>query len=87
MILTHGEERPPARIVQHLAELLEEGLLGVEVRRIYRQDLLELVEDQHLSIRLVPRSCRCAKIEVFGKLEFREPLRRQGRYFPCALLE
>ena len=49
-LLAHGEERPAVAIPQRLADLFEEGQLGRPVGGIDRQDLLELVEDQHVAV-------------------------------------
>ena len=50
VVLAHGEQRPHAPVAQGRAELVEERLLGGAVGRDRGQDLLELVEDQHLGV-------------------------------------
>ena len=49
IVVADGEEGEPAGFAQHDPELCEEGRLLLLVRRVGREDLLELVEHQHLA--------------------------------------
>ena len=53
VILADREERPAVVRPQRVPHLGEEGVLRVEIGRIGRQDLFELIEDQHHQLGLV----------------------------------
>ncbi len=52
IVLAHREQRPAAAVAQRGAHLRKEDGLGSQIGRLDRQDLLELVEDQHLAVAL-----------------------------------
>src|SRR5262249_4978725 len=49
-VFAHREQRPATAIAQRRADLAEEGGLGGLIARVDRQNLLELVEEQHIGL-------------------------------------